>query len=68
MPIGPIGSMKIDCEEDAAYYLTKLLKKPKYRSMHEVLSRAAKVTPEYREYFINKGREMLRDNYGIVDE
>ena len=54
MPIGPIGSMKIDCEEDAAYYLTKLLKKPKYRSMHEVLSRATKVTPEYREYFINR--------------
>lgn len=68
MPIGPLGSFKIDCEDDAVYYLTQLFKKQKYRSMHEVLSRAAKVTAEYREYFINKGREMLRDDYGIVDE
>ena len=68
MPIGPLGSLKIDCEDDAVYYLTQLFKKQKYRSMHEVLHRSTRVTAEYREYFIKKGREMLRDDYGIVDE
>jgi hypothetical protein len=68
MPIGPLGSLKIDCEDDAAYYLTGLPKEPKYRSMHEVLHRSVYVKAEHREYFIKRGREMLRDDYGVVDE
>jgi hypothetical protein len=67
MPVGPEGTFKIDCEDDAVYYLTELLKEPQYRSMHEVLHRATKIESESREYFIHKGREMLRDMYGIVD-
>jgi hypothetical protein len=68
MPVGPIEEFNIDCEEDAVIYLMAFLAQPKNRSMHAVLSRATEVKAEYREYFINKGREMLRDVYGIADE
>jgi hypothetical protein len=65
MPIGPIGEFKIESESEADYYLRNLLAQHKYRSMDEVRSRARAINdPRIKEYFINKGKAMLKA-YGI---
>jgi hypothetical protein len=65
MPIGPIGEFKIESESEADYYLRNILAQHKYRSMNEVNSRAREIKdPRIKEYFTNKGREMLKA-YGI---
>ena len=63
MIVGPIQSYMIENETDADEYLTDLLKKPEYRSMDVVQTRAAKYIKDARvkNYFINKANEYFEN-------
>jgi len=56
-----VGPFRIESEDEALRYLTYLLAKPEYRSMHEVELRAHKLIPngDLRVFFIEKAKEML---------
>ena len=61
-----VESWKIESEAEADAYLKDMLSKPEYRRDDELLLRAQKHVPDaaIRVYFIDKGREMLKD-YGV---
>jgi hypothetical protein len=62
MNVGPVQSYMIESEAEADNYLTALFEKPEYRSMDEVLARAAKYIkdPFVKDHFINKAKEYLK--------
>jgi hypothetical protein len=66
MPVWPEGEFEIDSESDANDYLEQLFEIPEYRAVDVLVDRAKDVNDEYREYFINRGTEILRTTYGII--
>jgi hypothetical protein len=66
MPAGPEGEFEIDSESDADSYLEELFEMPENRAIDVLVGRAKEVNEEYREYFINRGTEILRTDYNII--
>jgi hypothetical protein len=66
MPVRSDGEFEIDSESDAGDYLEQLFELPEHRAIDVLVDRAKGVNDEYREYFINRGTEILRDTYGII--
>lgn len=63
MTVGPIQTYVMDHESEADAYLTDLFKIPEFRNMHEVRRRAQTINfknDHFRNYFINKGQELLK--------
>jgi hypothetical protein len=66
MPVGSDGEFEIDSESDVDSYLEQLFELPEHRAIDVLVDRAKDVNEEYREYFINRGTEILRDTYSII--
>jgi hypothetical protein len=63
MTVGPIQTYVMDDESEADTYLRDLFKNPENRSMDVVHQRAQIINfkdDHFRNYFINKGQELLR--------
>jgi 23S rRNA U2552 (ribose-2'-O)-methylase RlmE/FtsJ len=67
MPIEPIKEFSlVECEAEADVYLKSLLNDPENRSMDVIHRDAEQINdPRFRAYYVNKGREMLKEGYGI---
>jgi hypothetical protein len=68
MPIiEPIKELSlVECEAEADVYLKSLLYDPENRSMDVIQRYAQQINdPRFRAYYVNKGREMLKEGYGI---
>jgi hypothetical protein len=67
MPIEPIKEFSlVECEAEADVYLKNLLNEPENRSMDVIHRYAEQINdPRFRAYCVYKGREMLKEGYGI---
>jgi hypothetical protein len=67
MTIEPIKEFSlVENESEADVYLRHLLDDPENRSMHVIERYSWQINdPRCRAYYINKGREMLKEGYGI---
>jgi len=62
-----IEPFTIDSTDEADDYLNDLLETPKNRTVDEVLLRAQAYVPDaaIREHFVTKGKELLKNTYGV---
>jgi hypothetical protein len=66
MPVGEEEEVEINSKSAADSYLGELFEIPENRAIDVLLDRAKDVNDEYKEYFINRGTEILRTDYNII--